>query len=634
MATTTVTVAASTHGVAFRHVNFSVESSTPNVGAAFEGRGEWTVWRGGTAILKKQNRVRFAWRGMDKDVVQVRYVDRAGNAGAYKYYRFSVTGSYAFEQYVDSVSGDNGNAGTSSGVPVQTIAQAKANVAANLVAGGVHCIWLKEAQTHACGGASAWAGSDSTAAVIHIRRWGTSGARPLVTSSGVTLSTCGKKQGVIWWGVSLRGGTGQNGFGDALNFNRTGAGAREPLNAGMIDCDVEDFHDGVQGEDDTLDGTNRATGTNQFLILENVAFANQWEYHLYGANYMRHALVRSVTLGGHSQAWTNPWRVASWEDSYVEGVLFNGAHNGSMRFPSYLGSDSATRRLTIADQDYRGTDSTLSGISFSAISGTGTGYIEDVEVTCGRFDLSSVRFSLNAVGGTNNVDVKRFMVRRCTLQRSIVLGAQASGGTYDDLVFRNNIWIGEAWAGDVQGLTFTGPEDRFVAGGVTFVGNVGYWPDPGNDGDRPLLSSGDEWTRATLSSKLALCDYNMCAKVDDVITYVARHSDSPWLSDVGAWQAATPHDDNTTEQRSTTLNLTNNGLAGLVDARPTASGPMANTGQPSTYEVDADGKVCDANPDRGPFEYSATTLDEPDAPVPPVDAVPAGTLALGLGLGL
>ena len=71
--------------------------------------------------------------------------------------------------------------------------------------------------------------------------------------------------------------------------------------------------------------------------------------------------------------------------------------------------------------------------------------------------------------------------------------------------------------------------------------------------------------------------------------------------------------DNSSSTQSTTFNLTNNGLAGLVNARMssnTGDNQLIGTGYPHTYWVDGDGYVYGS--DAGPYEYGGSTL--PDDP--------------------
>ena len=609
---TILTTSASSYSVAYQHVFFDVRSSSSGVGETWQGWGEWYVIRSNSIIHKEFKTLDFAWLGQNGDEVWVRYVDKEGNFGDWVTYTFSVSSSYSYTQYVDFVSGvDVVNDGTTSSTPVKTIAQAKANIAANLVTDGVHVVWVKEGQTHSCTTASAWAGSDATAACVHFRRWGNSTTRPLMTWTDVSAFICGKRQSVCIEGIDLDGGY-VTGFGVALSFERTGAGTRNSLNCWIIDSNIDDFWTAIKGEDALINGSNRETSTNQFLHLENVIFNTQREYHVYGLNYGRQMSLRNVLLGPHQGGWVNPFRVGSWSDFYLEDVILSGNHNGSIRFPTYTGLSAATKRGSVQRLDLRGVAPSLNGVSFTQSDGDGIGYISDIRFVGSRFDLSTVRFGLNTVSGTNSVDVSRFQVWDCSLQGAIVLVAQANGGLYSGIDISHCGFLGIDWAGDNLGLGLPGPEDKYIQSGIVFHSNFGYWPQTGSDDTRSLVSA-TGLTRSQLASKFSFCDYNLLGKVDSQTLYFAVHQDSPWFSNLSTWQGATIHDDHSVSTVSTTLNLTSNGLAGLIDLRQTGNVSLTNSGYPSSYWIDGDQYIKSGNPDIGPYEFLGSVYpDEPD----------------------
>lgn len=635
MATTLLTSAASSYSKRVRNLSFHLNGSTATTGATWEGQGQWAVVRGGTIVHSEYGPLRFAWKCRhDGEQIKARFIDRSGNAGAWETYTCSLSAAaWSYEQWVDSATGNNTNLGTSSGAPVQTVAQARANIAANLVSGGDHVIWLREGQTHACGAASAWAGG-TTPARVQFVRWGSSGARPVLqVNSGVSLLVTGMRQSIEVDDVDLDGTDGTSGFGLAVHNNRGGAGTKSSPNIGLRASVVRNFWQGIKGDEDQSTAGTRDAGDNDFLSLEDVTFQDNWEYHVFGFLHLRYQMLRRVTFGTHTKpGWQDAYRVYSQSDAYLEEATLNGGHNGSLRFQHQQGTGSGTRRMSITRCDVRTLDDSgnFGGIAFASEGTAGEiSYVEDVEILNTRLDNSSVRWSTNfGPSGLNSLDVKRFRVKGCTLGATSTLEVRSGGGTYGDMDWSRNAWISTQNSSSC-GLALQSTIDRYVDGGIRCDGNVAYWPvtGAGSFGPRVLIAA-DHSPRATVAGKFVSCARNLVAKVDANPCYIASHSDvPPWVSTPAQWQTATGW---TTPDavESTTLQLTHNGIGGLLDARPTGTGPRVDAGGPVDYEVDADGYLRGATADAGPFEWGATL--RPDDPPPEgITGTIAGTLTPG-----
>lgn len=635
MATTVLTSAASTYSKRVRNLSCHLNGSTATTGATWEGQGQWEVRRPGVTepVHKEYGPLRFAWKCRhDGEQIKARYIDRDGNAGAWETYTCSLSAAaWSYEQWVDSATGNNANAGTSSGAPVQTVAQARANIAANLVNGGDHVIWLREGQTHACGAASAWAGG-TTPARVQFVRWGSSGARPVLqVNSGVSLLVTGMRQSIEVDDVNLDGTDNATGFGLAVHNNRGGSGAKSSPNIGLRACEVRNFWAGIKGDEDQSTAGTRDGGDNDFVSLEDVTFVAQREYHVFGFLHLRYLALRRVTFGAHPGSWQDAFRVYSQSDAYLEAVTLDGAHNGSLRFQHQPGVGSGTRRLTITRCDVRTLDDSgnFGGIAFASEGTAGEiSYVEDVEILNTRLDNSSVRWSTNfGPSGLNSLDVKRFRVKGCTLGATSTLEVRSGGGTYGDMDWSRNAWISTQNSSSC-GLALQSIMDRYVDGGIRCDGNVAYWPvtGAGSFGPRVLIAA-DHSPRATVAAKFVSCARNLVAKVDAEPCYIASHSDlPPWVSTPAQWQTATGWTTPAAVE-STTLQFTHNGIGGLLDARPTGTGPRVDAGGPVDYEVDADGYLRGAVADAGPFEWGAT--ERPAGPsAPPITASGTSSLVL------
>lgn len=603
MATTSLASAVSTYAVNYRHGFFSLTGSTPDSGNVRDGWGEWFVARNGTIIKREFGPLRFGWMGRPGDVVTARYVDIAGNAGAHVSYTFTITTAYAYEQFVDASTGNNSNAGTSAGAPVQTIAQAKANIESNLTTDGVHCIWVREDQTHSCGGSAAWSGSNSTPAQVQFRRWGTSGAAPTMTFSNVSAFLTGKRQSVIVDGINLTGGYA-GGFGVAFYMNRLGAGTRSSPQSALLNCSVSGFWVGFLGDEDVITGATRDAGDFDHIHVENVQFSGQDSYHIFDLHYVRYLTLRNVSMG--SQTIVNPMRVYSLGDHYFEDLVCDTGNAGSIRFQLEIGATAGIRRGTHVRIRHIGTDASLSGITYACGGGNGISYVDDIEMIGCELHRATMRFPLNQISGTNSLQVDQFRAKNCTFNSGIALQAASGGGTYSNVSFRNCAFIGtHDWAGNTQGIIMDGTADRYGATFLTFVGNVAYWPRTGADAPRQVLSS-SSMNRATLAGKVGSCDYNRAGKVDgNSVNWIDATDGSRTLAQ---WQADASKDANSSVTLSSTFSLTNNAVvSGVLNVRPTATGPMQSGGAPDTYALDGDGYLRDGSPDAGPYEFGAST---------------------------
>lgn len=635
MSTTVLTVAASTYSKAFRHYHFSLLGSSATSGQVRQGDGEWFVYRNGSLVHYKIGPLQFAWPCENTgEVVTGRYVDRAGNAGAVVRQSLSLSASnWSYQVYVDPESGDDGATGAE-GDPIQTLDEAKTRVAANWVSGGEHAVWLAEDKVHTATG-PAWDGGEVPGRV-HFRRWGTAGGEPVVEFPNSHGFRTGNRQSVVLKGLYLDGLWATGGLGFCLYFDRTGTGTRSAQNSAIIDCIVTRFHEGVHGSDATIDGTNRDAGNNEFVYLVRTNFDQQKQYHVYGMDYVRYLDTLNVTYGVHLAVAPsfpqNPFRVSSVSDCYFEGTTapFNGP--GAIRFNcNDFGSNSATRRVTIVGLTLTGLDSSTNGISLAANGGTGIVHFQDIFLLDSKLIKAALSGSLNSVSGTNSIQVDGLVLRRNTMGRAVNLPAQASGGTYSNVTIEDNTVVAFDWPGDCLGVRMEGPADRFSSPFLYFSGNIGYWPATGNgfgSSTRQILE-GVNMTRAELIARIAECDRNLLAKSDAFDVTWATHTDSPFASNLGAWQAASVFDDNSLTALSTTLALTNNGLSGTLNAIPTASNAATGVGRPAA-RYDARGFARDGSPDIGAFEFGASSTPSGPGATDDATATFSGTLDMSL----
>ena len=602
------------YNVLIRQGYFHLYDSVPSVGENRQGWGEWHVIRAGSIIKSEYNCLNFSWAGLNGDVVVSRYVSKDGDKGGWNGYKFVITGTYSYHQYI-AASGLDTNSGISPLSAVRTISKARANVEANLVLSGTHKFWIKEGETHSCS-AAIWNGGDSSAINIHVFRWGNSSSAPTVSASVSSWDALkvGKMHSIVASGLNIVGGySNASGTGVGLHLDRTGAGTRINLNCMLLDCTISDFHTGVKGTDSLATSANRETNGQGFLYINNTNIGNNQEYPIYGINYGKYLCLRNVGLGGHLSSFTpNPMRVTSQEHFYLEDVTFSGNNTGSIRFNADNGSGSISRYGTFNRLLFSGLDSSLNGVSIASNGGDGIAYFSDIRFVGDTFISSVPRFVLNAIGGSNSVDVKRFQFWNNSINYPINLNTQANGGTFDKIDIQHCGFVGlNTWAGDTMGVEFRGPASGYATNCVSIKSSFGYWPASGNDSGRQFFYSNSLDT-STVASKIEISDNNLIGKVDSNTIHWSNCTDG--TKTLAQWQAATTHDDNSIVSATTTLNLT----SGIRNTRTTASGPLWNAGYSHSYLIDGDKKVRQSTPDIGPYEFfTGAQQDATNAPETP-----------------
>lgn len=590
MTTTNLSSYASTYGVGRRHVHFDVRSSTPTSGAVYEGIGEWRVERGGSIIHRTNNSHEFAWLGLDGDVVWARFTDFDDNAGDWEPYTFSVTGTHAATFYINGSTGNDTTGDGSSGSPWATIGKGVTELRAVLTSGQVGALYIAEGQTYDLGGASAHSAENTTERRIDFLRWGTSTTRPVISNtSGFATGTKGKFR-VEDIDIQL------DAFGRAFDLTRSGGvvADRRPYDVIVRLCDVSAGDRGISFDDLTVTGSDRSVCS--FVALENVTIEDVGTFPMYGYAYPQHWLLRDVTIGDH--ATQSPFRCGIFARSFFE------------RFDVLPSAASATNAMRIIMGDGSG-EAALHLCSF---------------VKCTWRLRSNFGVRLESDGVANWVN--DLTVADCHIESETQFGweveANVAGMVWARTVFRGTKFRGNcatfwntnaAWSSGYEDILFidcaasrrtdwaaegvlvrTGSDaSAFATGCFRGYGCAGYWTATGNNGTRSLFQVPSAGAVGTVEN----CHVG---KIDD-----------PGGTQ-GIVNGSAPTGTNTSTV-STTFNWTNNGATfGAFDPTLTAdSGPLAGTGYPRSYAIDAAGFLrSTTTPDAGPYEFGASLL--PDDP--------------------
>lgn len=628
MTTTVASDVVSSRDVWRRHGKHNIRSSTPTIGFMWEGHGEYHVERGGVIIHSRYNVREFQWLGLVDDKVHYRAVDKAGNVGAFVTYTYVCDQTYDYEQFVDAVSGNSGNAGTSAGAPVQTGAQAKTNMAANLGAGQTGVIWFKEGQTHSLT-ATLWSG-DSTLRAVHVRRWGTSSTRPLITTTAQFYSP-GLSGGFLLDDIDVTGNDSSIAFG----LTRTGAGDRGDWDVQVTNSTIQGFIHVLFASDDQWNGTNRTTLGCSFVAFHDSVFTDQTQYHIYASNAVENLSLVNVTLGPNNT--NSQFRLYSPGEVCIHNCSFEPTDNDSTRFIGGTAENEAARFISISRCSFY-SPSGLASLNIECNpSENGTFYFRSIRVADTRLINFVVQVQCATGGGDNTANIDQFELWNCwgnqvpSLQQRTT-GASAVGIT-DNVRLRNCCWIDRAYGGGAGILSISGAKANWPDDAIEMTGCVGYWAVAANPEPRYAIMCGESITAAEAAAIFALESKNHAAKVNgDAINWV-RASGNVSLA---TWQGTHGHGTGSTVTLNTTLNLTNNGVADvtLLDVHLTAdSGPLSNSGYTYGYAVDADGFLRSATtPDAGPFEFGAsTTPDEP--PLTPTGAMSGSSAGAATATG-
>lgn len=606
MSTTTLTSSVSSYTCYRRFGYFHLRSSTPTTGSVEEGWGEWHVERSGAIISKCYKTLNFAWNGQDGDIVHARYVDKAGNAGAFETYTFSVTGTYTAEKYVDASTGNDTTGSGTSGSPYATLAKAHTELIALLSSGQEGAIWVKEGQTHNY--SSTVITSSSTARRVHLRRWGTSGSRPAcVATSEVDFASHGLRGAILIDDVDITGAH-SSGFTVGISMSRSGAGTRSPWDLMILNSEISNFRTGIFVYDDQWTAGTRDNGNWDFFSLENVTLGGCQEYGLYASNGINKQALRSCTFEQDIGSFNNCSRQFSVGDSFWWGCTLDADGSG-IRFAQASGgtSSGATRDVTVANCTWTDGD----GVSIEPDAGTAsTGYCRRFRVVDCTFNTGKV--SMKAESSPNMVDTQWLQIWDCSGVEAHSVGGQSSMSETLSNVDLWNCANTNAYGGGVSVLTVMGDKGNWPDDSLTVRGCVGLYNTTDNPEPRYLISASG-MTVAELGAAIALSNRNHLGKSDtDTLSWVAGSDDIPSRS---TWNSSTGHDANSTPSgttQSTDFNWTS--LTAPIDYRQdTSGGPLDGTGYTDGYSIDADGYVRNAStPDAGPYEYGAST--EPDEP--------------------
>ncbi len=651
MTTTTLTTHASTYAVGRQHVSFSIRSSTPTTGNMNDrdAQGQWRVVRGGTIIHRQNKVLDFQWLGLNGDKVYARAVDKAGNAGDWEVYTYTVTANTAADwvRYVDT-SGNDSTGDGSIGTPWATFTKAVTEAQTALTSGQVGVIYLSDDQSWAHT-STAFSGSNSTSCLIRVVRRGNGTNPPALTfSANINGFTVGKRGVLQIDGVNITGSTSTSGYG--FNLARTGgvAADQDPWNLMVVDSTISGFQYQVY-VDNSVGGSgpnpvdDRDSGCYDFIAFQNCTFGGSQAYYLYGFTFTQHVLVRDCTFPLHTGAATNEFlRFFSLGRAMFAGCTMDiSAANSTFRLlvTEAVGDDDAysMREVTVAGCDIIGAGSANTVRMGSNASMANNGIARDVRfVDCALYGASFQIVANDA--GNNGMDVSRMDWLECFTVRSRFInigGSSTTVNVYSSLRFRNCASASSTYAGGAF-ITLSSAVANYGAGCFEIHG-CWIWFNTGSSAGRYLIEA-SSISRADLATSTTAMDYNHLGKADANTSYWTRTTEGN--GSLATWQGATAFDDNSSLTYSTTFNLTDSGATTTLDAdfRLTAdSGPLSNTGYPLALgvSIDADGYLRSATtPDAGPYEYGAsTTPDDPEIGGGSTGARRRRS-ALSLGLGL
>jgi len=638
MTTTTLTSYASTYAVGRQHVHFDVRSSTPTSGAMNDrdAQGQWRVERGGTIIKRENGVLDFGWLGLDGDVIHARAVDSAGNAGDWETYTYSVTANTAADEvhYVNGTTGSDVTGDGSSGNPWASIGQAVSEIEAVLTSGQVGVVFVAGGITYS---ESTFSGG-TTAYCIRVVWDGTGGTRPHVDfAEFATGFQTGMRKSWHLEGLHLDGNDTAQNQSQALDFARVGgvAADRSAYNCMMINCETERWGLTVTGQDSVLVPSERDLGVTDFIAFEDVTTDESVSrYAFYGFNFADKWLFRNVTIGGTSAVNFSALRLWQLGRGYAEDVTVDTNNTGSRSriLPGPSSDSTGAMRL---NSWVRLDHVDGGGIGFEPDSGVaGLAYMEDVRFVSCRVADGFITFRASEGGADNMVVPTRVDFVNHSMGGGFDFdGNVASGGVMQSVRFRD-CGVSHGYQNGAF-LNLDGQAaSSFADGCFDAEGCFVYWGMAHNfEGGGAFVTSSGGMTLAEIAAKMGDCDYNHTGKVDGDFLRWARHSDSPFSSDLAAWQTESSLDANSSTNNNTTFSLTDDGYTTPTDLDLTLTndtGPLSGAGLPLTSGValDALGYLRDAStPDAGPYEYGASatpgdpTLGSPNNP-PVADAGP------------
>lgn len=628
MTTTTLTEFAPNYTKGHAHYHFNLRSSTPTTGSVADGTGLWWVMRSGAVVYESEG-LDFGWlTETDGDVVYGKFIDSAGNAGDFASYTITLSASaYSYTQYVRA-SGNNGSAGTSTGAPVQTFAQAVTNIRANWVNNGEHIIYLMEGETFALGGSIGWNNSSSSKpGRITFKRWGATGGtdNPLVTQTNGTNSIVNEDANHAMSVINIdfdqgyvHGGSAVLGYA-VLQRPATGGNG---YNLVVYGCNFTNNGAAILVENTSAVYTNRDAGEFDHVAVVDCTFTDQYSLSMGFFVYCRYLLIRNCAMGRIGNSGDNSFRTAANADACIDGVTVSrpsGAYSGNLfriiGCPGTAATDVA-KNITIVD---------------CHIYGDGEGYEIDQETNASRFfeDVQWHRCSAHALGdwawqinantgGSLGQDIVRMQFRNCWAKSKSMfsIGSSSNAGgaaaRIRSITFRNCTILG-----DTDGAFFTptpvlittsGEAINFIDGSINVIGCGAYCDLTGTGGDSICFY------KLPSAAKIGTSNWNYLRKQSGALSWTDSQS-------LATWQGATVHDDNSVMDTSATHNFVNLGATfGTLDLRcNSTTGPQINIGPSSLgalakLYVDGDMFVRGASSEIGAFERGETgTPTDPTA---------------------
>jgi hypothetical protein len=618
VSTTVVTTAASAYDVGLRHYHLDVRGSAATDGDVTDGWGEWWVVEDGEIVAGEEEFLvldfaPIAFAGVDRRAY-VRFVDRAGNAGEFVEVVLTAEGAATFVQYVDT-GGSNGNAGTSSGSPVQTIAQAFANVDAQALDDGeVAVIYLRRGQTHSY---SATVHSpQNTRQVLYVLDAYDSGARPKIDGPGSNTAflSMGAMESVHLRSVEWDG----NGDGEMVVSARTTGSRTGGLNLMLHDSRAHNGRTGVRIQDSSVTAANRGDGRVDFFAIVDSTLETCSEYQVYQEAGLRRVLIDGYTSGAdasNSEAGQNIFRVQKWQNVFARDWTATPTNNASLRLGTIPAESASSAdffglasfvRVTV-----NGVDNFQNSIVWSHDGtplGGDRGYLRDARLVACRLNRATFKVD-------GDITVDRLQFWNCELADSFF----EIGKNTSTLGMLNSVEILDcASSAGRNFVRIQNPSAQIADDAFTLLGNV-YHSTDSDGSNRSLIYAdigGGNLLAADLVRVLGACDYNHLGSTSGTHALLASFGDSPWARNLSSWQGATSFDDNSTSAVSTaTMGFVDIGTsgAGFVDADFHAASASLGAGWPRAYSIDADGHLRGGTPDAGPYQFGATaTPDEPD----------------------
>lgn len=644
MTTTTLSTDVSAYAVGRQHGHFDVRGSTPTTGAMTD-RDALGYWRvadsGGSFVRRTDGTVDFGWLGEDGDTVYGKAVDRAGNAGDWESYDFTVAANTAADvvYYVDNT--NTSGTGTE-GDPFETVAEARSAMNTNLGDGEVGVIFIKEGQTHTLT-AAAWSGGDSLARCVRFVRWGTASTKPIMRwSAGTGAFVAYRTESIHVEDITIEGAVGSyagtEAFAVAVTRSGGASGDREPFNLMFVDCDFRYWATGVYIDEFTLTQSDRDSGVFDFVAVQGCTFTDldgpNSVYCMLGWKWARYWLIRDITIGDTATD-TQIVRLYYLGEGLADGITdTDDVELGRFRIicgPA-TDADGGWRRNTWMNVNRTNDGEPFGGgdLSIECDAGVaGVGYMTDTRFLNFMTTSGLVETKVNDAAN-NGVECERVDFINVICRGFQFNTSSEAGNVHQSIRLRNCAVVRHYQDGGF--MQMTSAESAYADGCFEVHGCVVYWPMTDNFDGNGVFINAPNMTRSDLAAKFTACDYNHAGKVDaDAIDW-AYHSDSPFVSNLSAWQSATSLDGNSVVSNSTTYSFTDDGetaSSGMDLTLTNDTGPLSGAGYPlpSGVGLDFNGYLRDAStPDAGPFEYGAST--QPDDPSLGANAEGSATLPM------